>query len=131
MSIREAIAWLFDVGDGTAAETQGDAGPAGIRRADTGLHETLESHLYGQAEAIRVLYQPATQIDGPPKPPRAKRHRAPWAARYVDALSASLSDPVGIGSLERQQAVRDWPRAGTQPRRPARGRSLFFVRQPD
>lgn len=95
MSIRKAIAWLFDVGPGTEAESQVDARPAGPRREDSGPPEALEVRLYGQAEAIRVLYQTASQKDGPPKPPRAKKHRGLWVARYVESLSSSLSGPVG------------------------------------
>jgi hypothetical protein len=90
MSIRSAVAWLFDVGNGSEA----DAGPSGVRRGDTRPHETVEGHLYGQAEAIRVLYQTVPQKERPPKPPRAKRDRGLWVARYVDSLSASLADPV-------------------------------------
>ena len=95
MSIRSAFAWLFDVGNGSEA----DAGPSRVRREDTcpheSRHEPVEGRLYGQAEAIRVLYQTVRQKERPPEPPRAKRDRGLWVARYVDSLSASLADPVG------------------------------------
>ena len=91
MSIRKAVAWLLDVGDGTDA----DGGPPRVAREETRPHETLERQLYGQAEAIRVLYQTAAPQEGPPKPPRAKKHRRSWAVRYVNSLSSSLCEPVG------------------------------------
>jgi len=50
--------------------------------------------LYGQAEAIRVLYQTAPAKESPPKPPRPKRGRSSWVARYLDSLSA-LPEPAG------------------------------------
>ena len=55
-----------------------------------------EVRLYGQAEAIRVLYQTASLEEGPTKPPRPKRKggRGLWVARFFDALS-SLPDPAG------------------------------------
>jgi hypothetical protein len=90
MSIRKAVAWLFEVGDGAEA----DAGPPPIRREDTGPPATFERHLYGQAEAIRVLYQTARAKERPRKPPRPKRGRGLSVARYMDSLSASLSEPL-------------------------------------
>jgi len=55
-----------------------------------------EVPLYGQAEAIRVLYQTALLAESPPKPPRPKRKggRGSWVARCLDALGA-LPDPAG------------------------------------
>ncbi len=91
MSIRRAVAWLLDVGN----QSEVDAGPAGVRREDTRPHEILEPHLYGQAEAIRVLYQTPPRPERPPKPPRAKKVRGAWIARYVGSLSSPLSGPAG------------------------------------
>jgi hypothetical protein len=93
MSIRDAIAWLLDVGDGSEVAAL-EAARSRDRREDTCPHEILEGHLYGEAEAIRVLYQTAVYEERPPKPPRPKRGRAVWIARYVDALSSSLPEPA-------------------------------------
>jgi hypothetical protein len=93
MSIRDAVAWLFDVGDGSEAEALKQR-PASVRPEQSRPHELLERPLYGQAEAIRVLYQSAVYDERPPAPPRPKRGRASWVVRYADALSASLRDPV-------------------------------------
>jgi hypothetical protein len=98
MSIRDAIAWLFDVGDESEADAlEADAlkdGPARARREPTRPRESLERQLYGQAEAIRVLYQFTVREERPAKPPRPKRGRGLWVARYVESLSSSLPDPV-------------------------------------
>jgi len=92
MSIRSAVAWLFDVG------TEADAAPSGVRRQEARPreteHETTEGHLYGQAEAIRVLYQTAPPKARPPKPPRARRARGLWIARCLGSLSVSLPGPI-------------------------------------
>jgi len=93
MSIRDAIAWLFDVGDGSEAAAL-EAARCRDRRGATGPSESLERPLYGQAEAIRVLYQPALHDEPPAKPPRPKRRRGSWVARYVDSLSSSLPEPA-------------------------------------
>ena len=91
MWIARAVAWLFDVGDGTEAE----AGHCGVGREETRPDARVEIPLYGQAEAIRVLYQTANHKDRPPKPPRPKRARGLWIGRCVDSLRSSLSEPVG------------------------------------
>ena len=93
MSIRDAIAWLFDVGDGSEADALKE-GPACARREPTRPHETFERQLYGQAEAIRVLYQAAVREERPAKPPRPKRRRGSWVAGYMESLSSSLAEPV-------------------------------------
>ena len=91
MSIRKAVSWLFDVGDGRevaalrAAHSR-QRGRAPLRR------EAAEVPLYGQAEAIRVLYQMGSIAESPPKPPRPKRGRGLWVARYVDSLTSALPD---------------------------------------
>jgi hypothetical protein len=58
-----------------------------------------EVQLYGEAEAIRVLYQTVAPEQSPPKPPRPRRGHRQWVARFldrfVDRLSPSLPDPVG------------------------------------
>jgi len=82
---------LFDVGDGTEAE----AGHSGAGREETCPDPRVEVQLYGQAEAIRVLYQATTQKECPPKPPGPKKDRGLWIRRYVDSLSPSLSEPLG------------------------------------
>ena len=51
--------------------------------------------LYGQAEAIRVLYQAGVRDESPPKPPRPRRRRGLWVARFLDSLSSSLREPAG------------------------------------
>ena len=92
MSIRSAFALLFDVGSEAEAE------PSGGRREEAGPreaeYEATQGHLYGQAEAIRVLYQTSPRKQRPPKPPRGRRARGLWIARYLDSLSASLPEPV-------------------------------------
>ena len=93
MSIREAIAWFFDVGDGSEADTL-KGGTAGARPEHSRPQESLERPLYGQAEAIRVLYQFAVCEERPAKPQGPKRGRGLWVARYVESLSSSLPDPV-------------------------------------
>jgi hypothetical protein len=62
---------------------------------DKGPGKAVEVRLYGEAEAIRVLYQTARVEPSPPKPPRPKRRRGSWVARLWDALSPSLPDPAG------------------------------------
>jgi hypothetical protein len=91
MWIAKAVTWLFEVGEGTEAE----AGRSGVGREETCPDTGVETHLYGQAEAIRVLYQTANHKDRPPKPPRPKRARGLWIGRCVDSLRSSLSEPVG------------------------------------
>lgn len=93
MSIRKAVAWLFDVGDGSevAALRAAQAPP---RRDDARPRKAVEVRLYGQAEAIRVLYQTASLEESPPKPPRPRRGRGVWVAQYLDSLSG-LADPAG------------------------------------
>lgn len=54
-----------------------------------------EVQLYGQAEAIRVLYQTVAPEQSPPKPPRPRRGHRQWVARFLDGLNASLPEPVG------------------------------------
>ena len=56
---------------------------------------TREVPLYGQAEAIRVLYQTGVRDESPPKPPRSGKRRGLWITRYVDSLGASLRAPAG------------------------------------
>jgi hypothetical protein len=95
MSIRKAVAWLFDVGDGSEVAAL-RAAHSRQRRQEPRPREAAGVHLYGQAEAIRVLYQTASLEESPPKPPRPKRKggRGSWVARYLDSLSA-LPDPAG------------------------------------
>ena len=95
MSIRKAVAWLFDVGDGSEAAALRAAHSRQPRR-DARPPQPVEVHLYGQAEAIRVLYQTTSLEESPPKPRRPKRKggRGSWVARYLDSLSA-LPDPAG------------------------------------
>ena len=95
MSLRKAVAWLFDVGDGSEAAAL-RAAHARQPRGDVRPREAAEVQLYGQAEAIRVLYQTASLEESPPKPPRSKRKRGhgSWVAQYLDSLS-SLPDPAG------------------------------------
>ena len=90
MSIRKAVAWLFDVGDGSEVAAL-KAARSRQRAQDSCPREAGEVHLYGQAEAIRVLYQTAALDETPPKPPR-RRGRGLWVARYVDSLTSSLPD---------------------------------------
>ena len=89
MSIRKAVAWLFDVGDGGELAAL-QAARSRQRRPEDRPLGALEVPLYGQAEAIRVLYQMASLEESPPKPPRPKRKggRGLWVARYLDSLSA-------------------------------------------
>ena len=91
MWIARAVTWLFDVGNGTEAAS----GHSGVERDESCPDAGVEVHLYGQAEAIRVLYQMPTQKNCPPRPPRPKRDRGSWIGRYVASLTSSLSEPVG------------------------------------
>jgi hypothetical protein len=91
MSIRKAIGWLFDVGDGREGEAL-KAARALEQEKDEGDGEI---RLYGEAEAIRVLYQAGLTDGGSPKPPRPKRGRGVWVARYLDSFVPSLRDPSG------------------------------------
>ena len=94
MSIRKAVAWLFDVGDGSEVAAL-RATHSRQRREDARPREAGEvQHLYGQAEAIRVLYQTAFLEESPPKPPRPRGGRGLWVARYLDSLT-SLPEPAG------------------------------------
>jgi len=54
-----------------------------------------EVQLYGEAEAIRVLYQTIAPEESSPKPPKPRRGRGVWVARLLDRLSPSLPTPVG------------------------------------
>ena len=94
MSIRKAVSWLFDVGDDREVEAL-KAAHARAQRRDKRPRESVEVHLYGEAEAIRVLYQAAFLEQSRPKPPRPKRRRGSWIARYLDSLTSSLADPLG------------------------------------
>jgi hypothetical protein len=93
MSIGKAVAWLFDVGDGSELAAL-QAAHARQRRREARPQEAVQVRLYGQAEAIRVLYQTSSLGESPPKPPRPRRRRGMWIARYLDSLS-SLLDPAG------------------------------------
>lgn len=53
-----------------------------------------ELPLYGEAAAIRALYQTSLVDPHTPKPPRPKPRRGLWLARLVDALSPVLREPV-------------------------------------
>jgi hypothetical protein len=90
MSIRKAVGWLFDVGDGSEVAAL-RAADSRQRQRDARPGEAVEVHLYGHAEAIRVLYQTASLEESPPKPPRW-RGRGLWVARYVDSLTSSMPD---------------------------------------
>jgi hypothetical protein len=95
MSIRRAVVWLFDVGDGAEVAAL-QAAHARQRRPETRPREAVEVQLYGHAEAIRVLYQTSSLGESRPKPPRPKRKggRGLWVTRYLDSLGA-LPDPAG------------------------------------
>jgi hypothetical protein len=90
MSIRRAADWLFGLGDdreGVALKPS--------RALDNRPSEGGEVRLYGEAEAIRVLYQTAF-LDAPsPKPPRPRGRRNPWMARYLNSLSPAWRAPAG------------------------------------
>jgi hypothetical protein len=92
MSIRKAVVWLFDVGDGSEVAAL-KAADSRQQRQGPRPRQAVEVPLYGQAEAIRVLYQTASLEESPPKPPRP-RGRGLWVARYLDSLSP-LPDPAG------------------------------------
>jgi hypothetical protein len=93
MSIRKAVAWLFDVGDGSEAEAL-EAARAMDRRQLGRPSADPEVPLYGEAEAIRVLYQMTVVEQRPPKPPRPRGRRGRWAARLLDSFTPSLRDPA-------------------------------------
>jgi hypothetical protein len=89
-SIRRAADWLFGLGDGREA-----AAFEPSRRSDDPPGESAEVRLYGEAEAIRVLYQRAFIEVGPPKPPRPRGRRGLWIARCLSSLSPALRAPAG------------------------------------
>jgi hypothetical protein len=94
MSVRAKIAWLFDVGDGCEAGAPNGA-PAQAPRPQGRADEAVESPLYGEAEAIRVLYQTQLVEETPRKPPRPRRGRRIWLARFLLPLSPSFCQPAG------------------------------------
>jgi hypothetical protein len=94
MSIRRAVAWLFDVGDGAEAEALEAARAMDRQRQDAGSSEGADIPLYGEAEAIRVLYQMTVVARGPSKPPRPRGRRGRWAARLLDSFTPSLRHPA-------------------------------------
>jgi hypothetical protein len=94
MSIRKAIGWLFDVGDGREGEAAKAARAREVRR-DEGPDDAGGVQLYGEAEAIRVLYQTGLTEGRRAKPPGPKRGRGVWVARYLNSLVPSLRDPAG------------------------------------
>jgi hypothetical protein len=89
MSIRRAADWLFGLGDERAVALKSS------RSADDRSSEVAESHLYGEAEAIRVLYQTAFFDAPPPKPPRPRGRRGQSIARYLNSLRPALHEPAG------------------------------------
>ena len=91
MSIRKAVGWLFDVGDGPEGEGRR---AAGALDQDNDPGDVSEGRLYGQAEAIRVLYQKGLTEAGAPKPPRPKRGRGAWIARHLASLTPALRAPT-------------------------------------
>ena len=95
MSIRRAIAWLLGLGN--ARELSALEPP---RRPDVPLRDRPrgagEVRLYGEAEAIRVLYQTVlVEKKGPPKPRRPRGRRVPSLARFLDGLTSPLREPAG------------------------------------
>jgi hypothetical protein len=94
MSVRAKIAWLFDVGDGREVEAANGA-PTRPRRPQRRPDEVVESPLYGEAEAIRVLYQTALVEETPPKPPRPRRGRRVWLGRLLQQLGPYWGQPAG------------------------------------
>jgi hypothetical protein len=91
MSIRGAFVWLLDVGDEGALKQA--RSPDQRRTEHPG--EVAENPLYGQAEAIRVLYQQTLVDESQPKPPRPRRGRGVWAAQFLDSLTPSLGHATG------------------------------------
>ncbi|HZL20002.1 MAG TPA: hypothetical protein VFG23_19870 [Polyangia bacterium] len=85
MWIRKAVDWLFGLGDGCEVA---DRKP--LRSPNQRPSEVTEVRLYGEAEAIRVLYQVAFLDASPPKPPRPRGRRGVWIARYLSPLSPVL-----------------------------------------
>jgi hypothetical protein len=94
MSIGRAVTFLFGLGDGREAD-QLKASQSSNRPKDGRRNEAAEVRLYGEAEAIRVLYQTAFLEKHPPKPPRPRRGRGVWVARYLSSFSPSLQSPAG------------------------------------
>jgi hypothetical protein len=94
MSVRAKIAWLFDVGDECEVDAPNGASTQ-PRRPQRRPDEVVESPLYGEAEAIRVLYQTALVDETPRKPPRPRRGRRVWLGRFLQQLGAALVQPTG------------------------------------
>jgi hypothetical protein len=99
MRIFKAVAWLFDVGDGheAAALEQARSRDRHPRRGE-GRGVAGDAPLYGEAEAIRVLYQFFSTEQSPPKPPRRKRGHGSWLARFLVTSGPSLRAPSAAGA---------------------------------
>jgi hypothetical protein len=54
-----------------------------------------EVPLYGEAAAIRALYQTAIVEKSPPKPRPPKGRRGLWVMRLLESLTPALHDPAG------------------------------------
>jgi hypothetical protein len=91
MSIRRATDWLFGLGDGREG-----AALESSRALDDRPSQGAELRLYGEAEAIRVLYQTACLDTPSPKPPRPRGRRGLWIARYLNSWSPALRAPAGL-----------------------------------
>jgi hypothetical protein len=94
VSIGRAVTFLFGLGDGREVE-QLKALRSPQRQQNERRTGAAKVRLYGEAEAIRVLYQTAALETRPPKPPRPRRGRGVWIARYLSSLSPSLQSPAG------------------------------------
>jgi hypothetical protein len=88
MSIQRGIPDLFALGDGCELDAS-KASQSGDQRPDKRTSEVVDLPLYGEAAAIRVLYQAAFLDKTPPEPPRPRRGL--WVTRYLNSLSFSLS----------------------------------------
>jgi hypothetical protein len=92
MSIGKAIGWFFDPGAGRGAEAA-ETRRRPDREQDCDRDDVAEGRLYGQAEAIRVLYQQVSVKQRPRRPPRSRKRRGLWIARCVGALTSALRGP--------------------------------------
>jgi hypothetical protein len=87
--IQRAMTGVFGLGDGCEQDAL-KASQSPDPRQQKRPSGVVEVPLYGEAAAIRVLYQAAFLDTSPPKPPRPSGRGGLWVRRYLSTLSSSL-----------------------------------------